>query len=1374
MDEALKENVPGAQAGSQEIHRESPLNRTREPLHEQNVANSTITTPIDANRLNNRLLQRLNGKMGSAETAPSDTQVVSQSVFDHIIQQNNDENNTLKTLHEGDSGHIDLLAGFDNTQLDANNTEDNEDQGDADPSSPLDYQPNFFPESQRFITKTPATVVKQRHIEDRSQNASPLVSFNPLASAKSNSGTMALSQMFESTQVPSSPIVNRLQSDQPSERPSPNLPIQRHSLTTALSSPTTKLAATFPQDTSEMNMNYISIKESQAEREKRIQAERMTRSAEHIYAEEHSDDEFSKESSFVERMKRRKMIDELSSAQFAALTAPARPASSRSSRSSKRSDRSPREQETRGQADGQDERQEPIAPSQNGSISEEETEQEDDEMYLPMPRSQEPNLLTEEDKENHNGVPASPLAATASAHDRLSQALALKASPPPSNKMAIGERTTDLHTPNPDEQVDGVGRSSQIYIVRDSQQSPTRGSQTDKTREQNNLQTTFSQQQVARSDLDKQSPPPPTVSQRNSSPSFPNHDHAATRTRSASRSSVESSSHLPGMPSAIDPVRTQSSNPASQPALVRGDKLVSQEKSSSMPSRVVETPVHQQSGSFGDVAPGTTIPETSPNRLHNQGLNSDVNEDAAAQEDDDLPLVYPSDHDRTSQSRPLGLPSSSTVKNAFNSKILSSPSGRQRRALTEIASEASPGGPVNFDIDFDILTADDREFRSVVAMSPNPPRKKRRGNDGQNIYASDPVLPVTPRPSTPRYRPVQEQELITEEPQLEVPQEEPETTFRRRSKPSNRAETVWDVDDASPQYHVSRTGRRSFFRSRPQRPPQTQESENETTDLPASVDHQNDTSERPAKMDDQMDTTFGENTDRPAEAPKDITVQEERTPARPSSPGCVQIAHNQILAPWSGPKRAYYPATCFGTPFGTSASRYLVKFEDSLPIEVPITTVKRLELRIGDTVKVEIPKFPKIPHVIRGFDDKLSQEDLDSAINNGIIPMTDVYGNLSVILEPKARKSFSNETLPQAGSVIKVPISRIYLDTILWNQLKDRAFSHDANAKVLEDRPQTPAGVPVTPTPPSSRLSRTMRYMSGLFAGMVFAVSYVDDDVGKSRTTRLILENGGRIIDGFNELFDFPSNVPLATPTNAKPATNPTENKSNLRLTRSAEDLGFACVIADKHSRREKYMQALALNLPCLSGRWVEDCIAQNRILDWEMYLLPAGDSTYLNGAAKSRVLTPTLAINARFSHTIAGRPKLLDGQSVLIVMGRGKEEEKSRAYIFLTYALGASRVERVYDLKSAKVFLDQEAEAGLDSSWNWVYVHCYDQDTVRAEFRQSTDTESNSGRGTKRRKLSHFMGCINGQELSLSSKITVVGNDFVCQSLILGRLFEA
>lgn len=80
-------------------------------------------------------------KMSSAEALPSDTQEISQSIIDKIIQQNKEtgnngldsnvfDRNTLMSLQEGDSGHIDLLSGFDAAQIRALNTDENENEND--------------------------------------------------------------------------------------------------------------------------------------------------------------------------------------------------------------------------------------------------------------------------------------------------------------------------------------------------------------------------------------------------------------------------------------------------------------------------------------------------------------------------------------------------------------------------------------------------------------------------------------------------------------------------------------------------------------------------------------------------------------------------------------------------------------------------------------------------------------------------------------------------------------------------------------------------------------------------------------------------------------------------------------------------------------------------------------------------------------------------------------------------------------------------------------------------------------------------------------------------------------------------------------------
>ncbi|KAA8647580.1 hypothetical protein EYZ11_007842 [Aspergillus tanneri] len=1371
-------NDPVSLANRQPALHKSPSHRS-ERFHRsspQELQHATSLTIDNRRSLEQedptRVLLQRPMEMSSAEMVPSDTQVISQSVYDDIIRRNKEaanneiDNNladraTLATLYEGDSGHIDLLAGFDSTNINSNNVDDTEDQSSfkLGESSPVNYQPNLFPESQRFIVKTPATVLKQGHVEDPG-TGTPSISRNPLASdLGSSGGIMALSQVFKATQAPSSPLVRDQHSDPMSDRPSPNIPVQNRPLATAVSSPLNHLAATFPQDSSEPQLNYVTMKESQAERD-RILRERLTRSAEHVYSEDHSDGEFDKEPSFVERMARRRMIDDEAMAQFAGLTAPARSPKRRGRLADKKLECRSIVEQSRVDVK-KDAQQEHTSALQTEGTSEEETEQEQ-EYYSPAPRSQELKPPTEEDKENCSD-PSTPLVAATNAHGRLSQVLSLDDSQPQPRGQSR------------DEQADGIGGSSQILIVKDSQRSPSGNH--DQNIEYNNPEQ-WAQHHARRSNSQIRPPfdltnitssptkqiriqsSPPSASQR-SRVSFHLGDRAA-RGRSNSSSSHSSSDHLTRNSSVPDGSITQHSHLIDSNCAEGYDKTAKSDpraKSSSMPSLVAETPV-QRPRIVADELPVTSIPETSPNRFQNELMD---------QEDDDLPPLHQIVHERASHSQPVNSNISTPVKPFRTSKILSSPSGRQRRALTEIASDASPQvGLGSFDMDINVLTADDQEFRSAVAMSPIPPRKKRRGNDGQNICASDPVLPITPRPISYLSRFQQNERADVEETQSSESMAAPECVFEKRSNPSRRIDTFWEVDE-SPQVYIPRKERLGLLnrsRSIGKKPENSQPPMN-SSDVQPEVghDHQRATSDPVEQPNEDAHGKSGDNV--PKESDRISTPSVENVP----------IAVNQVFAPWSGAKRAYYPATCFGKPFGTSNTRYLVKFEDAAPIEVPMSAVKRLELRIGDAVKVDVPNVPKVTHIIRGFSDKLSADDLSREVSSGTMRMIDIYGHATVILGPKQRKSLPSGTLTGPESVVRVPISRVYLDTILWNQLKDRTYTYSSGLGHTESRLQTPSDRHLTPMSPSTRLSRSIRYSNGVFSGMVFAVSYGDNNGTKSRIMRMILDNGGHILnDGFNELFDLPSNAPLAT-TSKSPAPIVNERQSLLRLTRGAEDIGFACLIADRHSRRPKYMQALALNLPCLSDRWIEDCVAQGKVVDWDMYLLPAGESSYLNGATKSRTLTSYPALMARFPDTIAARPNLLDGQSVLIVMGRSKaDEERRRAYLFLTYALGASRVERIPDLKSARAVLDQQGEASNKCEWDWIYVDNDEKASAIATILGSTMARSHkaqSSQKSKKRKRSELTESISDSDLGLGTHVRIVGNEFVCQSLILGKLFD-
>ncbi|KAL3459839.1 hypothetical protein BJX64DRAFT_301003 [Aspergillus heterothallicus] len=1316
--------------------------------------------------------------MSSADTLPSDTQVISQSVYDEIIRQNKVASKdaaesivmdraTLMTLHEGDSGHIDLLAGFDATNVHPPNTDENDDErssrmGGSSPSSPPTYEPNLFPEFQRFVTKTPISGTRLQDVDG------PLVSRNPLApDLESGSGVMALSQVFQATQAPSSPLVNPLRPDLLSDRPSPNIPIQYRPLGSVLSSPFNTIAATFPLNPSETQFNYVTMKDSQANRDQ----EAMTRSAGHIYSEDQSDEEFEKVSSYIAAMRKRKIDPEVA-AQFAALSAPARP----SSRVEPGLSGAPKSATT--------------LELHAVGMSEEETEQEE-ELPEPVIRSQVlPNSSTEEDKENCNDASTVGLSHMASAHDRLSQALSFHESPVTTREPIQPASPAQPQTRNDDLDVANALRSSPITVVKDSQWSP--GRNIEEAVEQETAESPSMQSQTKRHAVRWQSKSALTQKRETPSPNrrvliqeYPQTSQRYTNGAISEGPDFTTTSDIPRehSPNQQDPIdRLDNSSAPTNGVVKEGNRapmLEHRGKSSSMPSLVAETPVRRRQRGSTELPTFATIPETSPDNMNrDEGLMSDANNEGNDQEDDDLPLPYSRTFERASQSQPVVSDSSSPIKHLLNSKILSSPSGRQRRALTEIAADASPHvGVATFDVNINILSADDQEFRSAIAMSPISSRKKRRSNDGRSIPASDPIVPITPHQLTRHLAPPQEQDDEVSVPRAPEPTETAnrrQASFSSRAKPQRRAGSIWDVED-SPKFRVSSKERSKIFarslarESRPSQPLQPLQP-HKLSDPEATQEREK--PEPKANLQHVQAEPIGVPTSTPISAVPDSEPMVEENPADSAYHSALQhalIAPNQVLAPWRGQKRAYYPATCFGKPFGTAQDQYLVKFEDSAPLEVPIGTVKRLEFRIGDAVKVDMPDVPKVTHIITGFAGKLRADDLASAAAKGVLPVTDIYGHSTLVLGPKKRKSLLSGGMAAPENVINVPISRIYLDTILWNQLKERQYTYSSGSGSSDNRLQTPSDRHITPTSPSTRLSRSFRPSTGLFSGMVFAVSYGDKSEVKHRITKMILENDGRILeDGFNELFELPLSAPIATPVNS-PAPGPTGSEVNLRLKSGVEEVGFACLIADKHSRRPKYMQALALNLPCLSDRWVEDCVRKNQVMDWELYLLPAGESSYLNGATKSRILTPYPTTKANLSETVAARPNLLNGQSVLLITGRnGKaDEERRKAYIFLTYALGASKIERVPDIQSARTVLNQSKGGNRTSSWDWIYID--DDDKATKIMAASAGAMFPSKKGRK----SRFVDAANGEGLGLDTNARVVGNEFVCQSLILGRLVD-
>ncbi|KAI2643174.1 hypothetical protein GGS21DRAFT_495073 [Xylaria nigripes] len=299
--------------------------------------------------------------------------------------------------------------------------------------------------------------------------------------------------------------------------------------------------------------------------------------------------------------------------------------------------------------------------------------------------------------------------------------------------------------------------------------------------------------------------------------------------------------------------------------------------------------------------------------------------------------------------------------------------------------------------------------------------------------------------------------------------------------------------------------------------------------------------------------------------------------------------------------------------------------------------------------------------------------------------------------------------------------------------------------------------------PTSLRECQTRR---GMFEGMVFAISFRDDQqpqkikdkaLSKRSLEDMIRQEGGKILDeGFNPLFEFDTLV-------GSVKSSPVPMLSNL-LKLLDDTVGFAALIADGHSRKVKYMQALALGIPCLAPRWVTTCVLKQEIVDWSSYLLCAGSSTLLGDAIRSRNLLPYDASTTKLVDVISKRPKLLDGSKILLIMKKTKNDEKRLPYVFLAQVLGASLV-RVHSIEEARTELREAESRG--EAFDWVYVNDQVRDARTALFGICSSEKPSKKRG----RASSTATDIDHERPP--KRIRTLNDELVIQSLILGRLIE-
>jgi DNA repair protein Crb2 Tudor domain len=259
------------------------------------------------------------------------------------------------------------------------------------------------------------------------------------------------------------------------------------------------------------------------------------------------------------------------------------------------------------------------------------------------------------------------------------------------------------------------------------------------------------------------------------------------------------------------------------------------------------------------------------------------------------------------------------------------------------------------------------------------------------------------------------------------------------------------------------------------------------------------------------------------------------------------VGIHRIMARFKDNKMNYYPAMVVEPPSPPQNSQelsedteILVRFDDGTETEVPLRHIRRLDFRPGDTVKfVEGPSRTNFTVI---------KTECDPSISSA----TDISGNNVLIVH---KKSHTEQ--------LRFPLEKVFLNGTLFAQLHTRTYTLT--------KPASQARLP-RPRTLSPYLPR--RTHSTLFKGMAFAISVEDPGARELLQTSIVSRSGTVLPEGLHEMFPPPG-----------------EQLGALGLHPGWLGTTFCAVLAEKYSRKVKYLQALALAVPCLSLRWVDSCV---------------------------------------------------------------------------------------------------------------------------------------------------------------------------------------
>ncbi|CCA69761.1 hypothetical protein PIIN_03701 [Serendipita indica DSM 11827] len=352
-----------------------------------------------------------------------------------------------------------------------------------------------------------------------------------------------------------------------------------------------------------------------------------------------------------------------------------------------------------------------------------------------------------------------------------------------------------------------------------------------------------------------------------------------------------------------------------------------------------------------------------------------------------------------------------------------------------------------------------------------------------------------------------------------------------------------------------------------------------------------------------------------------------------------------------------------GKAKATSFINCKVKFDDGTWEEIPLTELRRCELREGDELRIPGKRGAKLARtghvsavpswiqrntvsvrttskpkeevtVVQGKDIGVPLEVIERDWDDRRVPTVEDIGLGEELIRAQEKERAAEEAKGKG----KKPKS-MTLGPPKWKDSPPPpAFRERSISPPLVRKRTTPAtgrskkatasssARRVSIAPSASAPQHDARLAGFAF---IFALAFRDADGNKisdaarekkkNGLVRIITRHGGRVVDdGFDSLFQLGGQTSddgarwiwnkgdMFFPDDSKAAKRKVPHSSTSSVAETKVERYM--LLADGVNRNQKYMLALAMGIPCVNTRWIED----EAMNSWRMHVLPAGTYTKL------------------------------------------------------------------------------------------------------------------------------------------------------------------